>query len=245
LSGYVGAAGGPPFPLPPDSIAFQPMGDGNGSQAAVMDKSGNVYTALINPDTYAGGYEVFNSSLTLTHSVTNTNVGYGSDMIAIDQTTTPPRIYTEERNANNDPEVAEYDNFATTPTYISSDSADVGIFVDPTGNIYTSAHASIPESAARRPAPQARARPAGRRHTEAGFATWFDVYSSGSFSGTSPYLIPGNSLTFDSEAYVYANQYSGSIQVYAPGSASLVTTYAGTTYGMPNTGPYQFATFCR
>jgi hypothetical protein len=245
LSEYVGAGSSPPFPLPPDSIAAQPMGDGNGSQSAVMDKSGNIYTALANPDTYAGGYEVFNNSLTLQHSVTDTGVAYGSDMIAIDQTTTPPRIYTEERNANYDAEVAEYDNFATTPTYVSSDSADLGIFVDPLGNTYTSAYDSIPGSVARRAAPQSRVRTKGRRRTEAGFAIWFDVRSSGSFNGTSPYLINGNSLAFDSEGYVYANQYSGSIQEYAPASPNLVTTYTGTTYGIPNNGPYQFATFCR
>ena len=247
LSEYLGTAGGPPFPLPPDSVASTPEGDGNGSQSDVVDKSGMIYTALLNPDTQNGGYEIFNTDLTLKQSVTDTDVLYGSDMIAIDQSVTPPRIFVEKRNANAVAEVMEYDNYSATPNSpINTDSADLGIFVDPAGNIYTSAAGSPPPpSVARRPAPQSRARPAARLRTQGSRQIYFDVYSSGNFSGTSSYEIPGNSLAFDSESYVYSNQFSGSIQVYSPGTASLVTTFPGTTYAIPNNGPYQFATFCR
>jgi hypothetical protein len=248
LSGYAGAMSGPPFPLPPDSIAYSSSGGGPaGSSSAVMDASGNAYSASYNVNTDAGGYKVFNNTLsTLIASAVDTTTAYGSDMIAIDTTVNPPRIYTEEDNANYQPEIAEYDNFASSPAYISSDSADVGIFVDASGNLYTSALASLPTSAvARRAAALTRTRPQARRRTESYFATYFDVYPPGGLAGMPAYTIAGNSLVFDSEGYVYANQYSGSIEEFAPGSASLVTTYAGTTYGLPSQGQYEFGTFCR
>jgi hypothetical protein len=247
LSGYAGSMSSPPFPLPPDVRVYSSAGAPTGSSSVVMDASGNAYSASYNLQTNAGGYKVFNNTLnTVIASTVDATAAYGSDMIAIDTTVSPARIYTEEDNANYQPEIVEYDNYATTPTHTSADSADEGIFVDASGNIYTSAFASIPmDAVARRAAPQSRTRPQARRGTESYFATYFDVYPPGGLAGMPAYTIPGNSLVFDSQGYVYANQYSGSIEEFAPGSASLVATFAGTTYGLPSQGEYQFGTFCR
>ena len=84
-----------------------------------------------------------------------------------------------------------------------------------------------------------------RRRTLAGTGNVFDVYSPGGLAGPVQYTIPGESLAFDSANYVYALQDGGSINVYAPGTATLVATIPGTTYGSPSPNAFAFGTFCR
>lgn len=230
---YSGAAGGPPFALPANSGG----GAGSGTRSAVVvDSSGNVYSALGGESEMYAGYDARRGNL-ISGLGTGTNVNaFPADQIAVDASVSPPRIYTEEiSSVTEDAEISEYDNFAGTPSYISTDSGDGGLFVDAAGRIYTSTP-GLPAAIARRSG-------AGQRHIDSG-AGIFDVYPAGGLSGMPAYQIVGQSLAFDSAGYVYAANPSGSITEYAPGGTTVVATFPGTTYGTPSGNPYAFGTFC-
>jgi hypothetical protein len=243
IFGFQGSTSAPPFPLPPDTTVRG--GGGASSRGSIaIGPTGNVFAAFGGPNYEGnGGWEVFSPTLTAINGGMNAN-GTSDDIIALDNSVSPLRIYVEGFNASTfTPEIDEYDNFATTPTYISSDSNDTGLFVDSTGRIYTSKMGTGP--------PPARLRNPGRgntsvrRRTLAGIGNSFDVYAPGGLAGAIQYNIPGESLAIDSQNYVYALQDGGSVNVYAPGSATLVTTIPGTNYGVPSSNAFAFGTFCR
>jgi hypothetical protein len=240
--GFEGTPGAPPFPLPPDT-PVQGGGGPTSRGALALDPAGNVYASL-GGYSYegTGGYEVRNPALTSVIATGTDGTSYSSDLIAIDTTVSPPRIYIEGFNANYDPEVEEFDNYASTPTYVSSDSNDTGLFVDSTGAIYTSQFVVEEESRVRKPG---RGATGARRRTLAGTGNSFDVYAPGGLAGAVQYTIPGESLAIDSQNYVYALQDNGSINIYAPGSALLVQTIPGTNFGLPSPYSFAFGTFCR
>jgi hypothetical protein len=240
IVGFQGAVSAPPFPLPPNTAA-QTAGPAATRGSIVFDPTGNIYSSLGGGAEYYGGYEVRNPALAVLATGTNANGTY-ADLIAIDNTVSPARIYISDLNMSTyAPEVDEYDNYATTPTYISTDSNDSGLFVDSAGRIYTSKYVVLLGARLRAPGRGTTS----RRRTLAGTGNVFDVYAPGGLAGAIQYTIPGESLAFDSENYVYALQDGGSINVYAPGSATLVYTIPGTNYGVPSPNAFAFGTFCR
>jgi hypothetical protein len=238
---FEGSVSAPPFPLPPDS-AFDTYGGGSRSSIA-LDPAGDIFTAFGAPSNPNSGYGARAADLvTVLAQATNPNSGPG-DLVAIDATVSPPRIYISTYNSSTfEPEIDEYDNYAAAPTYISSDSHDAGLFADSAGRIYTTMFVTLPGALLRAPG---RASTSARRRTLAGTGNVFDVYAPGGLAGAVQYTIPGESLAFDSANYAYALQDGGSINVYAPGTATLVTTIPGTTYGSPSPNTFAFGTFCR
>ncbi len=240
IGGFQGGASAPPFPLPPNSVVQS--GGGSASRGSIVfDSAGNVYASLGGPnDESGGGYEVRDPTLATVYG-TGTNVNSEpADLIAIDTTVSPARIYvsTYSTAPPNKPEVDEYDNYAATPTYVSSDSNGTGLFTDSTGRIYTSkALAGPPPARVRNPG---HGTTSAQRRTLAGTGNVFDVYAPGGLAGTVQYTIPGESLAIDSGNYVYALQDGGSINVYAPGTANLVYTITGTNYGAPSPNAFAF-----
>ena len=190
MVGFEGGASAPPFPLPPNT-AVQGGGGESSRASLAIGPTGSVFAAFGGP-TYegSGGWEVLTPTLTTINGGLNAN-GTGDDIIALDLNGSPPRIYVEGYNASTyTPEIDEYDNFAPTPTNISTDSNDTGLFVDSAGSVYTSKMSAGP--------PPARFRSPGhgttsaRRRTLAGAGNSFDVYARGGLaSGVVQYNIPG------------------------------------------------------
>jgi hypothetical protein len=235
---FQGSASAPPFPLPPDSAVDS---FGSGSRASIaLDPAGDIFSAFASGES---GYGARAANLTtVLGQGMNPNSGSG-DLIAVDATVSPPRIYVSTFNSSTfEPEIDEYDNYPGAPTYISLDSNDAGLFTDSSGRIYTSKFVTLPGAFLRAPG---RGTTGTRRRTLGGTGNVFDVYAAGGLAGPVQYTIPGESLAFDSANYVYALQDGGSINVYAPGSASLVATIPGTTYGSPSPNAFAFGTFCR
>jgi hypothetical protein len=222
--GFQGAISSPPFPLPPNTVTLN--SSNNSAEAVQVDTNGNVYAAIGLPLGTFGGYDVFGPALgSPTHSGMNAGTAYGPYQIAVDTSVSPPRIYTAEvSNIGFLGEVSEYDNFAATPTVVSTDNAVISnnigsIFTDPFGRFYTSA-------------------PNGGFH----------VYNPGGLAGgigNVQYTLPGIELAFDSEGYAYSLSAAGAITIYAPGSTNVVATLPGTNYGQPAQGAATFGTFCR
>jgi hypothetical protein len=244
MFGFKGSTAGPPFPLPPNT-AVQSGGVDSSRASLAIGPTGNVYAAFGGPSYEGnGGWEVLSPTLTGINGGMNANGTY-DDIIALDLGGSTPRIYVEGYNSSTyTPEIDEYDNYATTPTYISTDSNDTGLFVDSAGRVYTS---KMPTGL---PAVRVRSPGGGtttaRRRALAGTGNSFDVYAPGGLaSGVVQYNIPGESLAIDSENYVYALQDDGSINVYAPGSANLAYTIPGTNYGTPSPSVLAFGAFCR
>jgi hypothetical protein len=213
--GFAGAASSPPFALP----AALPAESGQvGTSTSIQfDSSGNVYASTGGP----AGYDVHNPALTssVIASGLDSDTELPGSQIAIDMNASPTRIYVQEVSASEIPQIAEYDNESSSPSFLSTDSDNDGLFVDASGNVYTSSTAGL-----------------------------FHVYPRGGLQfGTSnvQYSIAGKSLAFDSAGYVYAVTAAGAITVYAPQSSAIATTLPGTTYGQPALGPYEFGTFCR
>ncbi len=238
---FQGSTSGPPFPLPPDSASST---YGSGSRASiVVDPAGNIFTAFGGPTLPNSGYGARDSTLTVVLGQGNNYNTAPGDLIAVDSSVSPPRIYVSTNSLGTlVPEVDEYDNYPSSPTYISQDSNDTGLFVDSTGRIYTSKFGVGTAERSRAPG---RGTAGTRRRTLAGTGNVFDVYAPGALAGAVQYTIPGASLAFDSANYVYALQDGGSVNVYAPGSSTLVTTIPGTTYGSPSPNTFAFGTFCR
>jgi hypothetical protein len=215
ITGFQGAIGGPPFAIPPNSST---QGNGfTGRTSLEVDGSGKVYAALYGASIMYGGYEVRDPTLnTVLATGQDDGSAGGSNQIAIDTTVTPARIYSEEETGAGLPEIAEYDNYANVPTHIYTDNDNAGLFVDGSGNIYTS---STPGN--------------------------FHIYPAGQLSGTAGfYALNGQSVAFDSAGYVYVVN-AGAIMVYQPGSSTVFATFPGTTYGTPAASPSEFGTFCR
>gem|GEM_PF-6888530 len=242
IVGFQGSSSAPPFPLPPNS-AVQTGGGETSRGAIVFDPTGNVYSSLGGSEEAYGGYEVRDPTL-VTAPETGQNLNSGpADLIAIDTTVSQPRIYISTyNNLTYYSEIDEYDNYAATPTYISSDSNDSGLFTDSAGRVYTSKYVVYMGSRFRAPG---RGTTSARRRTLAGSGNVFDVYAPGGLAGAVQYTIPGESLAIDSENYVYALQDNGSVNIYAPGSATLVATIPGTNFGSPSPNAFAFGTFCR
>ena len=240
---FKGSTAGQPFPLPPDA----PVASGGPMTsvgAITVGPTGNVFASR-GGATYSGngGWEVLSPTLAGINGGFNTNGTY-DDIIAIDTVSSNTPIYVEGYNATTyTPEIDEYDNFATTPTYISTDSNDTGLFVDSAGFVYTSKMLTgLPPALVRSPGRGNLA----RRRTLAGTGNSFDVYAPGGLAlGAIQYTIPGESLAIDSQNYVYALQDDGSVNIYAPHSAAIVGTIPGTTFGVPSPGVFAFGTFCR
>jgi hypothetical protein len=227
-----------PFTIPPD-VAVQTSGAGNFSSLQI-DGNGNVYAGG-SVGGY-GGYEILSPSLSLIAAGSNFNA-VGANQIAVDTSSAPTiRVYTEELNYDtSEGEVSEYDNDATTPTYVSTDNSNDGLFVDGSGRVYTSTGIiSLPS----RLRASSVHKTSGRAHPESG-PPGFDVYAQGGLAGSVQYTLPGVSLAFDSAGYTYAVSAAGSITEFAPGGATVVATFPGTSYGMPSYVPYQFGTFCQ
>ncbi len=241
---FSGSTSGQPFPLPPDAVV-RSGGPMTSVGAITVGPNGNVF-ASHGGATYSGngGWEVLSPTLAGINGGFNTNGTY-DDIIALDTVSSNTPIYVEGYNATTyTPEIDEYDNFATSPTYISTDSNDTGLFVDSAGFVYTSKMLTGP--------PPALVRSPGhgnlgaRRRTLAGTGNSFDVYAPGGLaSGVILYTIPGESLAIDSQNYVYALQDDGSVNIYAPHSAAIVGTIPGTNFGAPSPGVVAFGTFCR
>jgi hypothetical protein len=243
IVGFQGSTSAPPFPLPPDT-AVQGGGGESSRGSIAIGPTGNVFASFGGPSYEGnGGWEVLSPTLTAINGGMNAN-GTSDDIIALDTSVSPMRIYVEGFNASTFfPEIDEYDNFATTPTYISSDSNDTGLFVDSIGRIYTSkAVAGLPGARARNPG---RGNTSVRRRTLAGVGNSFDVYAPGGLAGAIQYNIPGESLAIDSQNYIYALQDGGSINIYAPGGTTIVGQLPGTNYGVPSGNAFAFGTFCR
>ncbi len=240
--GFKGSTAGQPFPLPPDAAA-QSGGPSDSVGAITVGATGNVFASR-GGATYEGngGWEVLSPALAGINGGFNTNGAY-DDIIALDTSGPTMRIYVEGFNATTyAPEIDEYDNFATSPTYISTDSNDTGLFVDSAGRVFTSKFTTLPGARLRNPG---RGATTARRRTLAGSGNSFDVYAPGGLAGAVMYTIPGESLAFDSQNYVYALQDDGSINIYAPGSATLAGVIPGTNFGAPSPGVVAFGTFCR
>ena len=201
VTGLQGATGGPPYAIPPNSGAFG--NGGNDASSVLVDASGKVYAATSGGEAY-GGYVIYNSLLsTRLATGQNFNSPYGSTQIAIDQSLSPPTVYTLDLNTNYLPQISEYDGEASTPTHVATDTDGGGIFVDQAGRVYTHSAAA----------------PAG-----------FHVYPAGSLQfGVSnvSYTIPGKSLAFDSAGYVYAVTSAGTITVYQPQQTTPYETFSG------------------
>jgi hypothetical protein len=238
IDGYQGPISTPPFTIPPDAPVQEATPGSSG--ALQVDGNGNVDSAIGGVFTSNGGYDVFDALLN--HVIAtgqNFNTFAGSNQIAVDNSTLPiPRIYAQDLSINATGEISEYDNYATTPTFISMDNDYAGLFVDPAGRIYTLIGVGLPASRARKPGSR-------RRALQEAPSGVFDVYAPGNLAGTAAYAIPGQSLTFDSAGYVYAVSASGSVTEYAPGGTTVFATFPGTSYGMPTAGPDQFGTFCQ
>ncbi len=214
LIGFQGATSAPPFPLPPNTAA-QSGGDEDSRGSITFDSMGNVYASLGGSNSPYGGYEIRDPTLATqiaTGQNTSTTAG---DMIAVDFTGSQPRIYVSAfSTVNGVPEVDEYDNYSAIPAFESFDSNDNGLFVDSTGRIYTSHPVPLPMANSRAPG---RGRTSSRRRTLAGTGDYYDVFAPGTLSsGIVLYTIPGESLAFDSQNYVYALQDNGSVNIYAP-----------------------------
>jgi hypothetical protein len=242
LVGFEGSASAPPFPLPPDAAA-QSAGGSASRGAIVLDGAGNVYSSLNASEGPPSGYEVRDPTLATVLASGTDPVAPGADLIAIDTTVSPVRIYVSTFDANFEPVVDEYDNYAATPTYMSTDSNDTGLFVDSAGRIYTSQVREEPSGRLRQP--PGRGTTNTRRRTLAGTGNSFDVFAPGGLAGAVQFTIPGESLAFDSQNYIYALQDNGSVNIYAPGTANLVGTIPGTNFGIPSPNAFAFGTFCR
>jgi hypothetical protein len=217
LVGFQGPTSAPPFAIPP--VPAVQLAVSGGSRSSIdVDRTGNLYASIGGAFSTGSGYEVWNPTLPLTliASGTNINTINGSGQIAIDTTVTPARIYTEDISSASLPEISEYDNFSAAPTFLSPDSSFGGLFVDPSGRVYTSSAAT---------------------------PGVYDVYAAGGLNGPVLYTISGTSLAFDSASYVYAVN-GGAITVYAPGGTTVAATIPGTTYA-PGMGSRKFGTFCR
>lgn len=217
ITEFQGAISSPPFTIPANGGS---LGNGGASHTAIeVDASGNVYAGFDGVSVVAS-YEVRDPTLaTVIATGQNTAATGGASQIAFDPTVSPPRIYVQEKTGGGVPEISEYDNYATTPSYVAQDNDADGLFVDPSGNVYTS---TTPGT--------------------------FHVYPPGSLHfGVSnvSYSLPGQSLAFDSQGYVYAVNAAGAISVYQPGQTNAFATFPGTTYGKPTSGPDEFGTFCQ
>jgi hypothetical protein len=242
LVGFEGSASAPPFPLPPN-LAAQSAGGSASRGSIVLDGAGNVYSSLSASEGPPSGYEVRDPTLATVLASGTDPAAPGADLIAIDTTVSPARIYVSTFDVNFDPVVDEYDNYAATPTYMSTDSNDTGLFVDSAGRIYTSQVTGPPSGRLRQP--PGRGTTSTRRRTLAGTGNSFDVFAPGGLAGAIQYTIPGESLVFDSQNYAYALQDNGSVNIYAPGTANLVGTIPGTNFGTPSPNVFAFGTFCR
>jgi hypothetical protein len=215
IVGFAGGAGSPPFALPPNSTAQ--TSQVGVSQSLQIDGSGNVYAAIGPPS----GYDIHNPALTNPAIASGSNSGTSSpgNQIAVDLHAAPLRVYVQEFTTAGVPEISEYDSDASTPSSTSTDNDGAGLFVDGSGNVYTS---STPGQ--------------------------FHVYPPGGLQfGISnvQYSIAGQSLAFDSAGYVYAVNSAGAINVYQPQQSTVWKTFPGTTYGHPTFGPDEFGTFCQ
>jgi hypothetical protein len=213
--GFAGAVSAPPFPLP---AGLPAEGGQMGTSTSIQfDATGNVYASKGPP----AGYEVRNPALTssLIASGSDLSTESAGSQIAIDMNGSPTRIYVQEISASEIPQIAEYDNESSTPSFTSTDADNDGLFVDASGNVYTSSTAGL-----------------------------FHVYPRGGLQfGLSnvQYSIAGKSLAFDSAGYVYAVTAAGAINVYLPQGSTIKATFPGTTYGQPTLASNQFGTFCQ
>jgi hypothetical protein len=210
-----------PVPLPPNAIAFTSAAvDGNAQDAVVVDPLGNVYTA-------AGGFSVgnggFNEYPAVSPGVTPSNLqsitrtgtaNTSSNMIAIDTGTAPTTVYTSD-NSDSGGVISEYDTAAAAPTKTSADNANLQVYVDPAGRVYTG-HA----------------------------AGTLDVYARRNINGAVLYQLPANSVVFDSAGYTYALTTGSGVVVYAPGTLNPVIEMGG-ALGTPSDGPASFGAFCQ
>lgn len=246
LVGFQGG-GSPSYTIPPNA-ATQTAPEGSFGPLQV-DGSGNVYAAMGGYDDEYGGYEIFSPSLTGIASGTNTS-SESSNQIAVDTHSAPTiRVYTEEYSSVSGlPEISEYDNYAASPTYISPNADNFGVFVDSSGLVYVNVGLVYSDSNARKGAQALR-----RRVLQYSGTGIFDVYAQGGLAGSMLYSFPGLSLAFDSANYVYDLTAGGSITIYQPGSTSVAGTIsvppayasAGDTFGDPANLPFEFGVFCQ
>jgi hypothetical protein len=220
--GFEGPVGNAPFALPPNAAAQTSSNDTFTS--VQIDRNGNIDAAEGGFFAAHSGYQILAPTLSTTLVAIGVNSSSnvaGATQLAVDNTPViDPRIYTQELNgAGTHGEISQYDNYASTPTAVSTDNDNAGLFVDASGRVYTSTTPGV-----------------------------FHVYQPGTLAdGMSAvvYSLPGQSLAFDSAGYVYAVNASGSISIYPPGSTTVLQTIPGTNYGQPTLGPDTFGTFCQ